>query len=109
MVLLAEWKFGIPQTWTSEEGLPLFKEKMAEFSPCWFLEQPTICKTRKAFCFRVLNISGHIWVNFVLTVEFAVCMEHLFLISQERNIKYFNTAAMLNGNNPLLPRTWIDC
>ena len=33
MVLLAEWNFGILQTWTSEKGLPLFKEKVAEYLP----------------------------------------------------------------------------
>ena len=31
MVLLAEWNFGILLTWTSEEGLPVFKEEVVEY------------------------------------------------------------------------------
>ena len=57
-LVLAECNFGISLTWTSEEGLPLFKEEVVEyFSPVVvvFLEELLVCKNGKAFCIRVFH------------------------------------------------------
>ena len=64
MVLLAEWNFGILQHWTSEEGLPLFKEKVAEYLPphfffflfLFFFFEAAVCKKGKAFRIRVFSV-----------------------------------------------------
>ena len=61
-------------TRTSEEGLPLFKKRWFSFLPCWFLEQPTDYKNGKAFCFRVLKISGHIWVKCIVETIKTECI-----------------------------------
>ena len=48
----------------------VYIEKMAEFSPCWFLEQPTIYKNRKAFCLIIIIIC-----NSYMTKCQKVCKE----------------------------------
>ena len=73
--------FGIRLTWTSEEGLPLFKEEVAEYFPLPFFVGGQRLKERESFfCFRVFSVkkkkkkSWHIWVKRVLywtNVSFA--------------------------------------
>ena len=50
----------------------VYIEKMVEFSPCWFLEQPTIYKNRKAFCLIIIII---IICNSYMTKCQKVCKE----------------------------------
>ena len=61
MLLLAEWNFGILLTWTSEEGLPLFKVEMVEYFPlffccCFCFEEVNVCRNGKVFCVRVFSV-----------------------------------------------------
>ena len=43
--VLVVCNFGILLTWTSEEGLSLFKEGVAENFPLLFFEETAVCKT----------------------------------------------------------------
>ena len=47
--MVLEWNFGILQTWTSEKGLPLFKEKVAEYLPLFFVVVVVVVVFRPPF------------------------------------------------------------
>ena len=45
--VLVVCNFGILLTWTSEEGLSLFKEGVAENFPLLFFEETAVCKSER--------------------------------------------------------------